>query len=130
MPLYKYVGNKILTRFQNLLLGSSLSEFHSGYRLYSIQALEKVPFDLNSNDFHFDTEIIIQFITAQLQIKELPIPTFYGDEICHVNGIKYAWDVCRTTLQSKVQKYHIFYDRKFDCAPDPLRVDWFLISPP
>lgn len=120
MPLYKYVGNKILTRFQNLLLGSSLSEFHSGYRLYSIQALEKVPFDLNSNDFHFDTEIIIQFITAQLQIDELPIPTFYGDEICHVNGIKYAWDVCRTTMQSKVQKYHIFYDRKFDCAPDPL----------
>ena len=117
MPLYKYVGNKILTRFQNLLLGSSLSEFHSGYRLYSIQALKKVPFDLNSNDFHFDTEIIIQFITAQLQIKERPIPTFYGDEICHVNGLKYAWDVCWTTLQSKVQKYHIFYDRKFDCLP-------------
>lgn len=118
MPLYKFVGNKILTKFQNLLLGSSLSEFHSGYRLYSIAALEKIPFDLNSNDFHFDTEIIIQLFLAQQRIKELPIPTFYGDEICHVNGLKYAWDVCLTTIQSKVQKYHICYDRKFDCAPE------------
>jgi glycosyltransferase involved in cell wall biosynthesis len=118
MPLYKFAGNKILTRFQNMLLGSNLSEFHSGYRLYSISALEKIPFDLNSNDFHFDTEIIIQLITAGLHIKELPIPTFYGDEICHVNGMKYAWDVCRTTMQSRIQKFHVFYDRKFDCAPE------------
>ncbi|MDK9706142.1 MAG: bifunctional glycosyltransferase/class I SAM-dependent methyltransferase [Desulforhopalus sp.] len=118
MPLYKFVGNKILTTFQNFLLQSHLSEFHSGYRLYSIPALKKIPFDLNSNDFHFDTEIIIQLITAKLSIKELSIPTFYGDEICHVNGMKYAWDVCRATMQARVQKYHIFFDRKFDCAPE------------
>ncbi len=123
MPLYKFVGNKILTTFQNFLLQSELSEFHSGYRLYSIPALKKIPFDLNSNDFHFDTEIIIQLITARLTIKELPIPTFYGDEICHVNGLKYAWDVCRTTMQAKVQKFHIFFDRKFDCAPEEERLD-------
>jgi glycosyltransferase involved in cell wall biosynthesis len=118
MPLYKFVGNKILTYFQNLMLNSDLSEFHSGYRLYSISALKKIPFDLNSNDFHFDTEIIIQLITAEQFIKELPIPTFYGSEICHVNGLKYAWDVCRTTMQAKVQRFHIFFDRKFDCAPE------------
>lgn len=118
MPLYKFIGNRILTTFQNYILNSNLSEFHSGYRLYSTSSLKKIPFDLNSNDFHFDTEIIIQLITAQLCIKELPIPTFYGDEICHVNGLKYAWDVCRTTIQSKIQKFHIFYDRKFDCAPE------------
>lgn len=117
MPYYKFVGNKVLTKFQNMLLGSDLSEFHSGYRLYAIGALEKIPFDLNSNDFHFDTEIIIQLFLAQQRIKELPIPTFYGDEICHVNGIKYAWDVCLATIQSKVQKFHICYDRKFDCVP-------------
>lgn len=117
MPLYKFVGNKILTRFQNTLLGSSLSEFHSGYRLYSTKALAKIPFELNSNDFHFDTEIIIQLIKAGLRIKELPIPTFYGDEICHVNGMKYALDVCLATMQATIQKYHIFYDRKFDCLP-------------
>ncbi len=119
MPLYKYVGNKILTRFQNLLLGTRLSEFHSGYRLYATRALAAVPFDLNSNDFHFDTEIIIQFVIARLRIRELPIPTFYGDEVCHVNGLHYAWNVCWTTLQARVQRYHIFYDRKFDCAVEP-----------
>jgi glycosyltransferase involved in cell wall biosynthesis len=117
MPFYKFIGNKILTRVQNFLLKSRLSEFHSGYRLYSTKALAQIPFDLNSNDFHFDTEIIIQFMIAQFSIKELPIPTFYGDEICHVNGIKYAWDVVCATLQARVQKFHILYDRKFDCSP-------------
>ena len=117
MPLYKYVGNKTLTTFQNWMLGSSLSEFHSGYRLYAIEALRKIPFQKNSNDFHFDTEIIIQLIFAGLRIRELPIPTFYGDEICHVNGMKYAWDVFKATLLARVQPFHIFYDPKFDCKP-------------
>ena len=63
-----------------------LSEFHSGYRVYSVNALRQIPFDRNTNDFHFDTEIIIQLLRARLRIKELPIPTYYGDEICHVNG--------------------------------------------
>lgn len=116
MPLYKYVGNKILTTFQNTLLGTKLSEFHSGYRLYATKALAAVPFELNSNDFHFDTEIIIQFVTAQFRIKELPIPTFYGDEVCHVNGLAYAWNVFKTTLQAKMQRYDIFYDRRFECS--------------
>jgi glycosyltransferase involved in cell wall biosynthesis len=116
MPLYKYVGNKILTTFQNALLGTTLSEFHSGYRLYATKALAAVPFELNSNDFHFDTEIIIQFVNAEFRIKELPIPTFYGDEVCHVNGIAYAWNVFKATSQARLQRYHIFYDRKFDCA--------------
>src|SRR5207302_714968 len=93
MPLYKYAGNKILTWIQNRLLHSSLSEFHSGYRVYSVRALERIPFDRNTNDFHFDTEIIIQLFRARLRVKELPIPTYYGDEICSVNGVKYALDV-------------------------------------
>lgn len=117
MPLYKYVGNTILTTFQNWMLGSNLSEFHSGYRLYAIEALRKIPFQKNSNDFHFDTEIIIQLLFAGQRIRELPIPTFYGDEICHVNGMKYAWDVFKATLLAKVQPFHVFYDPKFDCRP-------------
>ncbi|HMJ81680.1 MAG TPA: glycosyltransferase family 2 protein, partial [Vicinamibacterales bacterium] len=68
MPLYKYVGNKILTAFQNRMLNSSLSEFHSGYRVYSVAALKKIPFALNTNDFHFDTEIIVQLMIAQQRI--------------------------------------------------------------
>lgn len=118
MPLYKFVGNRILTTIQNFVLGSNLSEFHSGYRLYSTRALASIPFDLNSNDFHFDTEIIIQLLTAKLSIREIPIPTFYGDEICYVNGLKYAANVLIATLQASMQKYHVFYDRRFDCMPE------------
>ena len=118
MPLYKYIGNKILTGFQNWLLSSSLSEFHSGYRIYTVKALKKIPFYLNSNDFHFDTEIIIQMLSAGMRIKELPIPTYYGDEICHVNGLKYAFNVVLAVLRAYVQNLGIFYDRKFDCCPE------------
>ena len=116
MPLYKYVGNKVLTRFQNRVLGSSLSEFHSGYRVYAVAALKKIPFALNTNDFHFDTEIIVQLMLAGLRIKELPIPTYYGDEICRVNGIKYAWDVTKAVLVARSQQLGLFYDRRFDCS--------------
>ena len=118
MPLYKFVGNRILSWFQNRMLGASLSEFHSGYRVYSVAALKKVPFELNTNDFHFDTEIIIQFLLARsARSPELPIPTYYGDEICRVNGLKYAWDVAKAVLVARTQQLGLFYDRRFDCAP-------------
>ena len=114
MPLYKYVGNKILTTFQNFVIGANLSEFHSGYRVYRTDALAKIPFFLNTPDFHFDTEIIIQFLLGGLRIKELPIPTYYGDEICHVNGLRYAKDVFRVTAQVPLHKMGLLYQRKFD----------------
>ena len=97
MPVYKFVGNRILTWIQNRLLRASLTEFHTGYRVYSVAALRRIPFRLNSNVFHFDTEIIIQLLNAHQRILELPIPTYYGDEICRVNGIGYAKDVVATT---------------------------------
>src|SRR6185369_3641724 len=62
MPFYKFAGNRILSWFQNRMLGASLSEFHSGYRVYSVAALKQVPFQLNTNDFNFDTEIIVQLL--------------------------------------------------------------------
>jgi glycosyltransferase involved in cell wall biosynthesis/2-polyprenyl-3-methyl-5-hydroxy-6-metoxy-1,4-benzoquinol methylase len=117
MPPYKFIGNKILTWIENKLLRANLSEFHSGYRIYSIAALRAIPFDRNSNGFHFDTEIIIQLLIARQAIKELPIPTYYGDEICHVNGLKYAWDVVAAAIKARLQELSLFYDRRFDCAP-------------
>ena len=93
MPLYKYVGNRILTRFENRMLGTQLSEFHSGYRAYSVRALRSIPFERNSDGFNFDTQIIIQLVEAGKRIVEVPIPTYYGDEICYVDGMKYAKDV-------------------------------------
>lgn len=114
MPLYKYIGNKILTVIQNRLLGTSLSEFHSGYRIFSVKALRAVPFQYNTDDFHFDTEIILQFLLKGYRIQEIPIPTYYGDEICYVNGLKYAWDVIKTTTLCLLNGMGIYYDRKYD----------------
>ena len=114
MPLYKYVGNKVLTVTQNAMLGTHLSEFHSGYRIYATSALRQIPFQLNSNDFHFDTEIIIQLFNAKMRIKELPIPTYYGNEICRVNGIKYAKDVLIATLRNSAHRSGILHMRKFE----------------
>ena len=114
MPLYKYMGNKVLTALENALLGASLSEFHSGYRAYRVQALERVPFRYNTNDFHFDTEIIIQFLARGLRIVEVPIPTYYGDEICHVEGVPYALHCLGTVLRSRVNRLHLVYHPKFD----------------
>ncbi len=114
MPFYKRLGNKILTTFQNRALGTALSEFHSGYRLYSTRALSQIPFEKNTNDFHFDTEIIIQLVLKNLRIAELPIPTYYGDEICHVNGLKYAWDIAKTMARARLHQMNLFFDRKFD----------------
>jgi len=114
MPLYKFVGNKILTWCQNRLLHTRLSEFHSGFRAYRVSALARLPFHYNTNAFHFDTEIIIQLVLGGFRIVEVPIPTYYGDEICRVNGIRYAKDVLLATLASRLHRVNLLYDRKFD----------------
>jgi SAM-dependent methyltransferase len=118
MPLYKYAGNKILTTFENAMLGTHLSEFHSGYRLYSTEALKKIPFEQNTDDFHFDTQIIIQFHAAGLRIVELPIPTYYGDEICHVNGMKYAADVVASVLRYEAHELGLQHYPEYEAQPN------------
>jgi glycosyltransferase involved in cell wall biosynthesis len=115
MPLYKFIGNKILTYYQNRLFNKNFTEFHSGYRIYRVNSLKKIPYELNNNDHSFDNEIILQFLLAELNIKELPIPTYYGEEISYVNGMKYALQVFIANLKAKLQAYGIFYDRKYDC---------------
>ncbi len=99
MPLYKYVGNKILTWMENRLLGTRLSEFHSGYRAYSVRALANIPLDTLTWNWHFDSQIIIEFIKRGYRIAEVPIPTYYGDEICRVNGIPYAMHCVASALK-------------------------------
>ena len=104
MPLYKFFGNKILTFFQNLVLSSNLSEFHSGYRSYKVASLKKIKYKNNTNDFHFDTEIIIQFLKKDFSIKEIPMPTHYGDEFSHLRSIPYGLNIVRVTLLSRLKK--------------------------
>jgi len=104
MPKYKFVGNKILTFLQNRLAGVRLSEWHSGYRAYSISSLAGVGFELNADYYDFDTQIILQMIASRQRIVEIPIPTFYGDELSRVNGVRYGWRILRHTLRWRLTR--------------------------
>ena len=114
MPVYKWIGNQILTAIENRMLGSDLSEFHSGYRAYKVDALRSIPFRLNSDDFHFDTEILIQLLSTGGVLEEIPVPTFYGDEISRVNGLKYAANCLKAVAKVRLGEAGLFYEPKFD----------------
>lgn len=119
MPYYKFIGNQVLSFIQNRMLGLRLSEFHTGYRAYATSALARVPFICNSSGFSFDTDIIIQLADQGIPIHEIPVPTHYGDEVCHVNGMKYAVAILKSCMQSRLMRRGIFYTRKFDYEHDP-----------
>lgn len=121
MPYYKFIGNITLTRLQNFLCGMSLSEFHSGYRAYSTKFLNNIPFWENTNSWHFDTEILLQAKHYGCRITEVPIPTYYGNEICHVNGIFYALNCILVSFKYYLFRKGIFYGRIFDVDRKGLR---------
>lgn len=114
MPFYKWIGNQVLTALENRILGIHLSEFHTGLRAYRVASLQKVPFTHNSDDFHFDTEIIIQAVAMNWKIREVGIPTHYGDEECHVNGLKYAFHCLGSVVSYRLVNLGLFYRRNFD----------------
>ncbi|HZK80166.1 MAG TPA: glycosyltransferase family 2 protein [Humisphaera sp.] len=99
MPMYKYVGNKVLTWVENTLIGSQFTEFHSGYRAYNVHALKRLPMEAMTHNWHFDTQIILELLKQGHRIKEVPIPTYYGDEICYVNGVPYAMNCMWETFK-------------------------------
>lgn len=105
MPLYKLVANILLTRLENLCYGMKVSEYHSGYMLYSRHALETIPFEKLSDTFHFDGEMLLMAGKKQLRIADLPIPTFYGDEKSHLQPIKYGFDVLKIIARNFMGKY-------------------------
>jgi 2-polyprenyl-3-methyl-5-hydroxy-6-metoxy-1,4-benzoquinol methylase len=107
MPFYKFIGNIVLTKLENYVLNTRMSEFHSGYRLYSTDVLSKIPFELNSDGFNFDTQIIIQCFILGIPIHEVPIPTFYGDEKCYVDGFQYAKNVFQDALDFRLHQIHL-----------------------
>lgn len=107
MPFYKFVGNKVLSTFENRVVGTNLSEWHSGYRAYSVATLREIPFRRNTDEYDFDTEIIVQLHEAGKRIVELPIPTYYGAEISYVNGMRYAKDIVLDVLRYRAHKIGI-----------------------
>ena len=103
MPKYKWIGNQILTYIQNKLTKQNFSEWHSGYRAYKVEALKKINLGNLSNGFRFDTQIILELLATKQRISEIPIPTFYGDEVSHVNGLEYAREIIWDTIRHRVK---------------------------
>ena len=107
MPLYKYVANRFLTLFENLLIGAKLSEYHSGYRAFSRNVLLDLPLLVNSDDFLFDNEILAQAIYFGFRIGEISCPTRYFPEASSINffrSVKYGFGVLWTAARFRLQK--------------------------
>lgn len=108
MPLYKYVANRGLTLFQNILMNAKLSEYHTGYRAFSRTVLEQVAFESNSDNFVFDNQMLAQIHFAGFEIAEITCPTKYFDEASSINiknSTIYGLGVLRTSLQFRFQKW-------------------------
>jgi glycosyltransferase involved in cell wall biosynthesis len=108
MPLYKYIANRFLTLFENLLLGHKLSEYHTGYRAFSREILEKLPLEKNSNDFVFDNQMLAQIIWFGYRIGELSCPTKYFEDASSINfrrSIAYGLGVLKTSVQFRLRKW-------------------------
>ena len=121
MPLYKYVSNRILTLIENLLLGSKLSEFHTGYRAFSRQVLEQLPLHENSDDFLFDNELLAQAIYFNFNVGEISCPTRYFAEASSINfrrSVVYGMGVLWTSLCFRLQKWGVASFRIFAHSPE------------
>ena len=110
MPRYKYFFNRCLTWFQNVMVGQKLSEYHTGYRAFTREVLESVPFMRNSDDFVFDNQMLAQIIYAGFDIGEITCPTKYFEEASSINfrrSCRYGLGVVLTSLQFRLQKWHL-----------------------
>ena len=116
MPLYKYISNRFLTLFENLLLNHKLSEYHTGYRAFSREILERLPLEKNSNDFVFDNQMLAQLIWFGYRIGEVSCPTRYFPEASSLNfrrSLKYGLGVLKTSLQFRLQKWGLWFSPIF-----------------
>ena len=107
MPIYKQIGNRLLTWIENVVLGQHLSEYHTGYRAYSRRLLTSIPFTENSNNFVFDTEIIIQLLVAGFRILEIPIPTRYfahASSVDFLRSIQYGLAILKRLAFYRIWK--------------------------
>ncbi len=108
MPMYKYIANRFLTLFQNIMLSQKLSEYHTGYRAFSREVLEKVPFQKCDDDFVFDNEMIAQIFWQGFEIAEVTCPTKYFDEASSINFVrssKYGLGVLRVSIRYRLAKW-------------------------
>ncbi len=110
MPLYKYIANRFLTLFQNIIMNQKMSEYHTGFRAYHRSVLENINYKANSNDFVFDNQIVAQIFHAGYTIGEISCPTRYFKEASSINfsrSVKYGFGVLWTSIQYRLQKWGI-----------------------
>jgi glycosyltransferase involved in cell wall biosynthesis len=116
MPWWKFIANRCLTVAENLVFDQNLSEYHTGFRAYSRRLLETVPFLLNSDDFVFDQEIMVQALCFGFRVGEVPVPTRYFPEASSVNfrrSVEYGLDVLWLLWRYQLHRAHLVRSRQF-----------------
>jgi glycosyltransferase involved in cell wall biosynthesis len=128
MPLYKYIANRFLTAFQNIVMGQKLSEYHTGYRAFTREVLSELPLEENTDDFVFDNEMLAQVCYFNYRIGEISCPTKYFAEASSINfrrSVKYGFGVLATSLQYRLQKMHMANFRIFNGVGRKLFLDYY-----
>lgn len=131
MPLYKYISNRALTVFQNLLLGAKLSEYHTGYRAFSREVLLKLPMLENSDDFVFDNEVLAQVLFFGFRIGEMSSPARYFEEASSINfgrSVRYGFGVVGTSLKFFLQKMGVMHFRIFKDTGRRLDLNYYSLG--
>jgi glycosyltransferase involved in cell wall biosynthesis len=116
MPLYKYIGNRILTLAQNILIGAKLSEYHTGYRAFSRDVLERIPWGQNSNDFVFDNQMLSQILFSGFRVAEVTCPAKYFEDASSINfrrSVKYGLGCLQTAVQFRLTKMGLMNNEIF-----------------
>jgi glycosyltransferase involved in cell wall biosynthesis len=120
MPWWKFLGNRFLTGVQNWILGQKLAEYHTGYRAFNRQVLEEVPFLLNSDNFVFDQEMLVQAIHLGFRIKEVPVPTRYFAEASSASfsaSVVYGLSILGLLVRYLLHRSAILPQKQFECFP-------------
>ncbi len=116
MPLYKYIANRALTLFQNILINQKLSEYHSGYRAFSAEVLRNIKYNDNHDDFIFDNEMLSQIFMAGYEIGEVTCPTKYFEEASSINfsrSMTYGFGVLRVSINYRLHKWKIIRSKLY-----------------
>jgi len=116
MPVWKYIANRFLTLVENIFLGAKLSEYHTGYRAFSRNLLEKIPLHLNSDDFVFDNQMLAQIIWFGYTIAEVSCPTKYFAEASSINlprSLKYGFGCLLTSIEFRLAKMRFLFSKHF-----------------
>ena len=116
MPIWKYISNRILTLVENAVTGAKLSEYHTGYRAFSRQLIEQLPLDVNSDDFLFDNQMLVQILWAEHTVAEISCPTKYFAEASSIGfarSLKYGFGCLLTAAEYRLAKLHLIKSRRF-----------------